>query len=66
MAFFRSIDVSRLPDMGEKPNQRVFHFPSEVMDTRKLVTELFSKNGSSDGGGFTMIVVQTKYFVICV
>ena len=31
-------------------NLSVFHFPSEVMDTRKLLTELFSKNGSSDGG----------------
>ena len=36
-------------------NLSVFHFPSEVMDTRKLLTELFSKNGSSNGGGFTMI-----------
>ena len=41
-------------------NPRGFHFPSEVMDRRKLLTERFSKNGFSDGGGFTMIVVDTS------
>lgn len=44
-------------------NLRIFHFPSKVLGTRKLLTELFSKSGSRDGGGFTTIAVETLLFV---
>ena len=57
---FCSIDVSHLPDIGEKPNQpQGFHFLSEVMDTRNLLTEFSSKVVPAiDGSGFTMVVLD--------
>ena len=64
MAFFRSIDVSRLPDVGEKPNQpQGFSFPKRTYGHKKVTN---SRNGSSDGGGFTMIMSETRSFVFCV
>ena len=45
---------------GNLINLRVFHFSSEVMDTGKLLIKLSSKNNSSNGNNFTMIVLKTR------
>ena len=54
MAFFVLLMIVIYQMWERNPtNLRVFHFPSKVMDIRKLLTGHFSKNG---GDGFTMIV----------
>ena len=44
MAFFRSIDVSRLPDVGEKPNQpQGFLFPKRSFGHKKVTNRAFQQ-----------------------
>ena len=44
MAFFRSIDVSRLPDLGEKPNQpQCFSFPKRSYGHKKVTNRAFQQ-----------------------
>ena len=44
MAFFRSIDVSHLPDVGEKPNQpQGFSFPKQSYGHKKVTNRAFQQ-----------------------
>ena len=44
MAFFRSIDVSRLPDVGEKPNQpQGFSVPKRTYGHKKVTNRAFQQ-----------------------
>ena len=44
MAFYRSIDVSRLPDVGEKPNQpQGFSFPKRSYGLKKVTNRAFQQ-----------------------
>ena len=44
MAFYRSIDVSRLPDVGEKPNQpQGFSFPKRSYGLKKGTNSIPAK-----------------------
>ena len=44
MAFFHSIDVSHLPDMGEKPNQsQGFSFPKQSHGHKKVTNRAFQQ-----------------------
>ena len=66
MVFFRVIDFSRLPTLGDKPNQpKNLHFQNEAMAKQKSQTECSSRNGLNNGDGFTMTALVIKYFVIC-
>lgn len=44
MAFFRSIDVNRLPDIGEKPNHpQGFSFPKRNYGHKKVTNRAFQQ-----------------------
>ena len=66
MAFFRSIDLSHLPTLGEKPNQpKSFLFPKRSYGKTKITNRAFQQNGLRDGDGFTMTALVTERFVSC-
>ena len=71
-AFLKSIGLSRLPLLGEEPNQhKNFLFPwqncGKINNLQKYLTELSNTNVLKDGNSFTVTQLVTEQFVcLCI